>query len=54
MKKEDKVMYRLSEILNHLQELDSVERKWILDVQIPKYFCSKCGYHFIDCECEEF
>jgi hypothetical protein len=53
MKKEEEAMLARNEILNILQELEPNERKWILDVQIPQYFCSECGDHITDCECEE-
>jgi hypothetical protein len=52
MNKERQAMRILKEILNFLQELEPNERKWVLDNQIPQYFCSECGDHVIDCECE--
>jgi hypothetical protein len=53
MKREELLNHEIKIILDMLYRMDSIERQWILDVQIPQYICYECWEPTTDCNCEK-
>lgn len=52
MKREEKALIVLEEILKLFKQLEPDQIKWILEIQLPEYICCNCYDDFSDCECE--